>query len=130
MPTKRLTSTYFMERYRNFLKDNGTIHLKTDSNFLFTYTKYMVEANQLPLITATCDLYREASTLPLNDSQRKILNIKTCYEQQWMDRGLPIRYMAFQLPKEGILQEPDIEIELDSYRSYSRFKRSPKEKAK
>lgn len=130
MPTKRLTSTYFMERYRNFLKDNGTIHLKTDSNFLFTYTKYMVEANRLPLITATCDLYREASTMPFNDSQRKILNIKTCYEQQWMDRGLPIRYMAFQLPKEGILQEPDIEIELDSYRSYSRFKRSPKEKAK
>lgn len=30
--TKRLTSTYFMERYRKFLKPDGLIHLKTDSN--------------------------------------------------------------------------------------------------
>ena len=35
---KRLTSTYFMNRYRKFLTDGGLIHLKTDSNFLFTYT--------------------------------------------------------------------------------------------
>ena len=39
--TKRLTSTFFMERYRRFLKDGGTIHVKTDSNFMFTYTKYI-----------------------------------------------------------------------------------------
>ena len=39
---KRLTSTFFMNRYRHFLVDNGLVHLKTDSNFLFTYTKYMV----------------------------------------------------------------------------------------
>ena len=36
--TKRLTSTYFMNRYRKFLKPDGLIHLKTDSNFMFTYT--------------------------------------------------------------------------------------------
>ena len=41
--TKRLTSTFFMTRYRRFLQDRGRIHLKTDSNFLFTYTEYMVE---------------------------------------------------------------------------------------
>ena len=39
-PRKRLTSTYFMERYRRFQTDGGTIHQKTDSNFLFTYTTY------------------------------------------------------------------------------------------
>ena len=31
-PRKRLTSTYFMERYRHFLVDGGVVHLKTDSN--------------------------------------------------------------------------------------------------
>ena len=36
-PRKRLTSTYFMERYRRFLVDGGIVNLKTDSNFLFTY---------------------------------------------------------------------------------------------
>ena len=36
--TKRLSSTYFLERYRKFLTDGGLIHLKTDSPFLYTYT--------------------------------------------------------------------------------------------
>ena len=45
--TKRLTSTYFMERYRKFLKPDGLIHLKTDSNFMFTYTRYMVGGKQI-----------------------------------------------------------------------------------
>ena len=36
--TKRLTSTFFMTRYRRFLQDRGRIHLKTDSNFLFTFS--------------------------------------------------------------------------------------------
>ena len=47
--TKRLTSTHFMARYRHFLTDGGLVHLKTDSNFLFTYTNYMVEKNTLPV---------------------------------------------------------------------------------
>lgn len=35
---KRLTCTFFLERYRKFLIDGGIIHLKTDSHFLFSYT--------------------------------------------------------------------------------------------
>ena len=54
---KRLTSTFFMNRYRRFLVDGGIIHLKTDSNFLFTYTSYMVDTNKLPVIFKTEDLY-------------------------------------------------------------------------
>ena len=40
--TKRLTSTYFMARYRQLLRPDGIIHLKTDSPFLYTYTQAMV----------------------------------------------------------------------------------------
>ena len=115
--TKRLTSTYFMERYRKFLKDGGLVHLKTDSNFMFTYTKYMVEANHLPVDFITDDLYHSG----LADD---ILSIRTYYEQQWLDRGLTIKYLKFRLPQKGLLQEPDVEIELDEYRSYNRSKRS------
>ena len=121
--TKRLTSTYFMNRYRRFLVDNGIIHLKTDSNFMFTYTKYMVEHNQLPVEFCTDDLYHSG----LVDN---ILSIRTYYEQQWLDRGLNIKYLKFRLPQEGILEEPDVEIELDDYRSYNRSKRSGLEKSK
>ena len=35
-----------------------------------------------------------------------------------------IKYIQFHLPQEGELQEPDVEIELDDYRSYNRSKRS------
>ena len=115
--TKRLTSTYFMERYRKFLVPGGLVHLKTDSNFMFTYTKAMVEANHFPVEFITDDLYHSG----LDDD---ILRIRTYYEQQWLDRGLSIKYIKFRLPQEGELAEPDVEIELDDYRSYNRSKRS------
>lgn len=124
---KRLSSTYFMERYRRFLADKGIVHLKTDSNFLFTYTRYMVEHNSLPLLFSTEDLYH---TDGIDEATRQILGIKTYYEQQWIERGLNIKYMKFELPRAGLLEEADIEIPLDEYRSYHRNKRSDKETAK
>lgn len=125
-PRKRLTSTYFLERYRRFLIDRGIIHLKTDSNFLFTYTSHVVDKNRLPLLERTEDLYHtQLSTL-----SSQLLNIRTYYEQMWIDRGLNIRYQKFLLPHEGTLEEPDIEIPLDDYRSYRRDKRSSLEVSK
>lgn len=111
--TKRLTSTYFMERYRRFLVDNGVINVKTDSNFLATYTKYMVERNSLPLLQCTFDLYAE------KDINSSLTDIRTYYESMWLERGIPIKYLKFQLPHEGALEEPDIEIPVDGYRSYN-----------
>ena len=125
-PRKRLTSTFFLERYRHFLTDGGIIHLKTDSNFLFTYTTYMVEKNSLPLDIRTEDLYHASRTADIAEASA----IQTYYEQMWLARGLNIRYMKFRLPHEGQLQEPDIEIELDDYRSYHRTKRSSLETRK
>lgn len=122
--TKRLTSTFFMARYRRFLPDGGLIHLKTDSNFLFTYTTYMVEKNGFPLEFTTTDLYHSVLAEQGDTDEARILGIQTYYEQQWLDRGLNIRYMRFRLPRTGELTEPDVEIELDEYRSYNRSKRS------
>ena len=126
-PRKRLTSTYFMERYRKFLIDGGIIHLKTDSNFLFTYTSYMVERNHLPVLLKTTDLYSENSD---NSEFSEASSIQTYYESMWIARSLNIKYMKWQLPRTGSLEEPDVEIELDDYRSYHRSKRSSLDKAK
>ena len=126
-PRKRLTSTYFMERYRKFLVDGGIIHLKTDSNFLFTYTTYMVEKNTLPVIARTEDLY--GNLIP-HSSFLIPRQIQTYYESMWIARGLNIKYMKWRLPRTGTLSEPDVEIELDDYRSYHRTKRSSLDKAK
>ena len=127
--TKRLTSTFFLERYRRFLVNDGLVHLKTDSNFLFTYTNYVVDENKLPVLFRTDDLYHTLSVEKDEEVQR-ILGIQTYYEQQWIARGLNIKYLKFQLPTEGKLHDPDVEIELDDYRSYNRSKRSGLDKAK
>ena len=132
--TKRLTSTYFMERYRKFLVDGGLIHVKTDSNFLATYTKYMVEKNKLPLLRCSFDLYGQQTTdnsqqttdnsqQTTDNGQRtcdpSLTEIRTYYESMWLERGIPIKYLQFQLPQNGTLEEPDIEIPVDGYRSYN-----------
>lgn len=115
--TKRLTSTRFVERYAKLLCEGGHIHLKTDSPFLYTYTKAMLELNALPIEELTDDLYG-------GQIKSDILDIKTYYERQWLSRGLTIKYIRFcpDIP-EGGLTEPDIEIEPDSYRSFSRSRR-------
>jgi tRNA (guanine-N7-)-methyltransferase len=110
---KRLTSSRFLELYREILVADGIVHLKTDSPFLYTYTDALVKLNNMPTEVNTSDLYH-------SDIVDDILEIKTFYEQQWLDRGLTIKYIKFHLDHTTQLQEPDIEIEEDTYRSFSR----------
>ena len=120
---KRLTSTRFMALYRQILNENGIVHLKSDSNFMFTYTRLMVEANAYPVLVMTDDLYH-------SDLVDPILAIKTFYEQQWLERGLNIKYIKFVCEQREKLNEPDEDIEHDSYRSFNRSRRSDTTKQK
>jgi len=128
--TKRLTSTHFLQRYRRFLTNGGLIHLKTDSNFLFTYTEEMLKANHLAPECSTRDLYGDPNSSLFTLHSSFDLSIQTYYEQMWRERGIPIKYLRFRLPHEGHLIEPDVEIPLDEYRSYNRSKRSGSETGK
>lgn len=110
---KRLTSTRFMSEYSRVLKVGGIIHLKTDSNFLYQYTREMIRENGLNVLYDTDDLYH-------SDLEDKILGIQTFYEQQWRERGIPIKYIRFSCPKNKDWKEPEVEIERDSYRSFGR----------
>lgn len=120
--TKRLTSTYFLERYRRFLTDGGLIHLKTDSNFLFTYTEEMLKTNHIEPEYSTRNLYGNTG-----NGGEEARSIQTYYEQMWRDRGIDIKYLRFRLPHSTPLIESDVEIPLDEYRSYNRSKRSGSE---
>jgi tRNA (guanine-N7-)-methyltransferase len=113
---KRLTSTRFMQEYSRILKSDGVIHLKTDSNFLYSYTKEMIEVNNLKILFDTEDLYN-------SNPEDKILGIQTFYEQQWLERGLNIKYIKFLCPKDKEWSEPEVEIEKDDYRSFGRNRR-------
>ena len=113
---KRLTGTRFNEMYRKVLAPEGIIHLKTDSPFLYTYTGMMVRHNGLDIIDDTADLYASRA------DDDPILNIRTHYEQQWLDRGLSIKYFSYRPGNDAPLAEPPgaDDIAPDTYRSYSR----------
>jgi tRNA (guanine-N7-)-methyltransferase len=109
---KRLTSTRFIELYRHFLKPGGIVHLKTDSNFQYQYTFEMARANGFEIVSNAPDIYAKKPIDPT-------LLIKTFYEQQWISRGITIKYISF-IPHQNKLVEPDVEIEEDTYRSFGR----------
>lgn len=111
--TKRLTGTRFIDLYRKVMKPGGIVRLKTDSPFLYAYTRAMARLNNLPLEIDTDDLYHSGLVDP-------ILAIRTHYESQWLARGLTIKYLAFTLSHDCLLEEPEDNFERDTYRSYSR----------
>ena len=123
--TKLRTSTYFMQRYQQIMKPSGLIHLKTDSPFLYTYTTEMLKLNPYPVLASTDDLYADTGNGQMENAQ--IVNyfedaraLKTHYEKQWLDRGMKIKYIVWRLTPLTQWEEPTIEIEKDSYRSYGR----------
>lgn len=116
---RRLTSPRFLSMYREILTEPRTLHLKTDSQYLYRYTQAVAEVNHLVVEEQITDI----ETLVAEDSPLR--TIKTYYEQQWIARGIPIKYLRLSLedlPDEPM--EPDVEIEWDSYRSYGRSRRT------
>ena len=97
----RLSSPLFLERYRKFLKPNGIIHLKTDSRYLYEYTKAVVEVNDLEVVVSETDVYANRQRVP-----NEVTEVQTFYEKMFLEMGLPITYMAFCIEHEGAYQFP------------------------
>ena len=74
----------------------------------------------LPNFFATDEVDGLWITFPDPQMKKATKRLQTHYEHQWLERGLTIKYLAWQLPKSGTLVEPEIEIEKDTYRSYGR----------
>lgn len=100
---KRLTCPWFLNIYRNFLKDKGIIHLKTDNAELFNYTMNLAERNDLTVIFAENDLYEDKK----GDD---ILFIRTHYENLFLAGGLKINYLAFRLEKNKVIEDAATKI--------------------
>jgi len=86
----RLSSPLFLERYRHFLKPGGTVHLKTDSRYLYEYTQAVCRVNDLTVSFSETDIYSSPTSAPAEVTQ-----VQTFYEKMFLDMGLPITYMAF-----------------------------------
>jgi tRNA (guanine-N7-)-methyltransferase len=96
---KRLTGSIFLGMYRQFLTDGGIIHLKTDNKDLFEYTRKLVLHNKFRLIYETEDLYK-------SDIKGAPRDIRTYYENQFLEKGMNIFYLSFSLTHDKEIKEP------------------------
>ncbi|MBO4774058.1 MAG: tRNA (guanosine(46)-N7)-methyltransferase TrmB [Bacteroidales bacterium] len=87
---KRLTSEYHLSVYKRVLAPDGTVHLKTDSDFFLDFTLETLQRLQLPVLCLQRDIYRNG----MPDSR---LEIKTYYESMWLEQGKAIHYLKFAL---------------------------------
>lgn len=115
---KRLTCPWFLNTYRNFLKDKGIIHLKTDNTELYNYTSKLAADNGLEILFSTNDMdsmnpddmivsdniYSHMAD-PLNKGTiaSGILSIRTFYETKFLDQGKTINYLSFRLEKDKFI---------------------------
>ena len=90
--TKRLTHPRFLKRYKYILKEDSPIHLKTDSQFLHGFTLGIITAKGHKLEDSTHDLFGSPMV-------REHMEIKTHYEQIYLDKGMPITYLRFKLAR-------------------------------
>jgi tRNA (guanine-N7-)-methyltransferase len=88
---KRLPGALFLNRYREFLKNGGKVHLKTDNRELYLDTLEMVQHNELPVVQNSDDIYGE-------DWADETVSIQTYYEKIFLSEGKLINYICFKLP--------------------------------
>lgn len=88
---KRLTSPEFLAKYKNILKQDGILHLKTDSELLYQYTLEVIKENNYLLLDATADLYADE-----DEKYNEVKSIKTYYEKLFSSKGFKICYLKFK----------------------------------
>lgn len=95
--TKRITSSVFIEkRYRKFLKPGSLIHVKSDSPLLYQLTKEGYEEAGYEILYDSSDVYGELiHRVP--DDLRELLEVKTFYEQMWLEEGRKIHYLQIRI---------------------------------
>lgn len=85
---KRLTSSRFLEKYKQVLKPGGYVNLKTDDDGLHTYTSGKIGELGLNLCAKTEDLYH-------SEYADEVLSIKTYYEKKYLKDNKNINYLKF-----------------------------------
>ncbi|MGF1669554.1 MAG: tRNA (guanosine(46)-N7)-methyltransferase TrmB, partial [Balneolaceae bacterium] len=88
--SKRLTSPKFLNIYSKVIKPGGLIHLKTDSDLLFNFTRMTIKSTGCQLVDLVENVYKERP-------DDKLLTIQTFYEKQHLSQRKTIKYVCFRL---------------------------------
>lgn len=87
----RMTNQEFLKRYKRVLEPNGTVNLKTDSEFMHGYTLGLLHGLGLEVVYANHDVYKNEG------SPKEVLEIQTFYENQYLEKGKPITFIRFKV---------------------------------
>ena len=99
---KRLTSSRFLNLYKELLIPDGCINLKTDNLILYNYTNEIIKYNNLETIFTTNNLYINNHSDLVN-----LQSIKTFYENQYLKQSKNIYYIKFKINKNINIEEPE-----------------------
>ncbi len=88
---RRLTHPKYLEIYKKIIRKNGIVHLKTDNIGLYEYTLEQIAISpDFKVLAQTTNLY-------LSPWQNDQFGIKTRYELHFIQQGIPIKYLRFQV---------------------------------
>ncbi len=102
---KRLSSANFLNKYKQFIKQNGKIHIKTDNQMLYEYSKLVAEENNFNIIHSSADVYNHNGLPP------ELTEIQTFYEKRFLAEGSKIHYLEYEINNKLEITEPsDFEL--------------------
>ncbi len=87
----RLTNSSFLKKYYNILNADGTVNLKTDSEFMHGYTLGLLHGEGHEILHANHDVYKNYY------SPEEVTQTQTFYEKQYLEIGKPITYIKFKI---------------------------------
>ncbi len=95
---KRLMSPHFVAKYKQFLKPNALMHLKTDSRLLYDYIREIIPRQQWQLLDDIEDVYAFTFASTSTSADKAILTeIQTFYEKHWLAGGSIISYVSWRV---------------------------------
>ena len=87
----RMTNSEFLKRYKQILKPEGIMHLKTDSEFMHGYTLGLLHGEGHEVLYANHDIYKNQG------APEEVISIQTFYEKQYLEENKPITYTRFKI---------------------------------
>ncbi len=87
----RLTNPVFLLRYKQILKADGIVHLKTDSEFMHGYTLGLLQGAGHEICYSNHNIYHQEG------SPEVVTAIQTFYEKQYLEENKPITYIRFKI---------------------------------
>lgn len=87
----RMTNSEFLKLYKQILKPDGVMNLKTDSEFMHGYTLGLLHGEGHEVLYANHNVYKNEG------APREVLDIQTFYEKQYLEIDKAITYIRFKI---------------------------------